>query len=319
MESLNNYLPMPAHVTSSEVTIIQWLKYYDEQNRIRGKSPSSHWIADVISSLNDYSETLASSTCRPQTSVNPTLANLTRDYLSGFVKYLMTTPTRRGTLPAKATVTNKLKCIRAALNMAIDEELLHDNPATRIKATSIGGRVSMREYLTIEEVKRLVATPCRCKILKHAFLFSCFCGLRISDIRALKWKNIVVDGARMRLEIAQHKTGEALYLPLNAQAAKWLPQRPANASSQDLVFNDLPKDPSRLLGEWAAAANIEKHVTYHVSRHTFATMELTMGADLYTTSKLLGHTSVTHTQIYAKIINSKKDEAVALLDKAFDE
>ena len=57
---------------------------------------------------------------------------------------------------------------------------------------------------------------------------------------------------------------------------------------------------------------------FHVSRHTFATMELTMGADIYTTSKLLGHTSVATTQIYAKVINSKKEEAVSLLDSAFE-
>jgi len=57
---------------------------------------------------------------------------------------------------------------------------------------------------------------------------------------------------------------------------------------------------------------------FHMARHTFATMELTMGADLYTTSKLLGHTEVRTTQIYAKIINKKKDEAVSLLDSAFE-
>ena len=56
----------------------------------------------------------------------------------------------------------------------------------------------------------------------------------------------------------------------------------------------------------------------HMRRHTFATMELTMGADLYTTSKLLGHTEVRTTQIYAKIINKKKDGAVSLLDSAFE-
>ena len=74
-----------------------------------------------------------------------------------------------------------------------------------------------------------------------------------------------------------------------------------------------------LPGAGSLAAGISKHVTYHVSRHTFATMELTMGADLYTTSKLLGHTEVRTTQIYAKIINKKKDEAVSLLDSAFEE
>ena len=57
---------------------------------------------------------------------------------------------------------------------------------------------------------------------------------------------------------------------------------------------------------------------FHVARHTFATMMLTLGADLYTVSKLLGHTSVRMTQVYAKIINQKKDEAVNLVNGLFD-
>lgn len=59
-------------------------------------------------------------------------------------------------------------------------------------------------------------------------------------------------------------------------------------------------------------------VFFHTSRHTFATMMLTLGADLYTTSKLLGHADVKMTQVYAKIINKKKDEAVNLVNGLFD-
>lgn len=59
-------------------------------------------------------------------------------------------------------------------------------------------------------------------------------------------------------------------------------------------------------------------ILFHVARHTFATMMLTLGADLYTVSKLLGHTSVRMTQVYAKIINQKKDEAVNLVNGLFD-
>ena len=58
-------------------------------------------------------------------------------------------------------------------------------------------------------------------------------------------------------------------------------------------------------------------ITFHTSRHSFATMMLTLGADLYTVSKLLGHSSVKHTQIYARIIDRKKDEAVNLADSVF--
>lgn len=59
-------------------------------------------------------------------------------------------------------------------------------------------------------------------------------------------------------------------------------------------------------------------VLFHTARHTFATMMLTLGADLYTTSKLLGHADVKMTQVYAKIINQKKDDAVNLVNGLFD-
>ena len=71
------------------------------------------------------------------------------------------------------------------------------------------------------------------------------------------------------------------------------------------------------LKEWVKAGNIEKKITFHCSRHTFATMMLTLGADLYTTSKLLGHTNVATTQIYSKIIDRKKVETVNLVDGPF--
>ena len=74
---------------------------------------------------------------------------------------------------------------------------------------------------------------------------------------------------------------------------------------------------NRILKIWAKNAGIKKDVCFHMSRHTFATMELTLGADLYVVSKLLGHTNVGTTQIYADIINKRRDEAVELIDNAF--
>lgn len=75
----------------------------------------------------------------------------------------------------------------------------------------------------------------------------------------------------------------------------------------------------KILTNWAALAGIKKHVTFHVSRHTFATMALTAGSDIYTISKLLGHSYVKTTQIYAKVVDRKKEEAVDLMSKLFGE
>ena len=83
------------------------------------------------------------------------------------------------------------------------------------------------------------------------------------------------------------KTKEPIYLPLSPEALKWMSERGG------------------------------KRCSYHTSRHTFATMMLTLGADLYTVSKLLGHADVKMTQVYAKIINKKKDEAVNLVNGLF--
>ena len=113
------------------------------------------------------------------------------------------------------------------------------------------------------------------------------------------------------------KTKAPIYLPLSPEALRWMPER-GNKSSQDNVF-DLPSAAAVnvLIKPWAKAAGINKHFTFHTARHTFATMMLTLGADIYTVSKLLGHTKVETTQIYAKIINKKKDDAVSLIDAAF--
>ena len=98
-----------------------------------------------------------------------------------------------------------------------------------------------------------------------------------------------------------------------------LPEK-GESTSDDYVFSNLVNygNVNENLKKWAEVANITKKITYHCRRHSFATMMLTLGADLYTMSKLLGHSNVKTTQIYAKIVDSKKVEAVNLVDNVFD-
>ena len=170
--------------------------------------------------------------------------------------------------------------------------------------------------MTIEEVRSLIATPMQNEVVKSAYLFSCFCGLRISDIIGLQWKDVFIDNGQCRLAVAMQKTKEPIYLPLSNEALKWMPER-GDKTADDHVF-DLPSAINQLIKPWAKAAGISKRFTFHTARHTFATMMLTLGADLYTVSKLLGHTSVKMTQVYAKIINQKKDDAVNLVNGLFN-
>ena len=154
--------------------------------------------------------------------------------------------------------------------------------------------------------------------MKQAYLFACSCGLRLGDLLAITWKDISHDGERTILATKIHKTKRPRFRPLGKQALRWKPERKEDSKDDDLIFHDLKANTlNEVLNEWAASAGINKNVTFHTSRHTFATTMLTLGADLYTVSKLLGHTSVRHTQIYARIVNKKKDDAVNLVDDVF--
>ena len=174
-----------------------------------------------------------------------------------------------------------------------------------------------RGYLEIDEVKKLMNTPCNDEQTKMAFLFACFCGLRLSDIKDLKWKDIKSGEDGTVVSKIQVKTQQSIIVPLSANALEWLPDR-GDSKGEDFVFT-LPSHFSinRSVKKWARDAEIEKNVTFHLSRHTFATTLLTLGADIYTTSKLMGHKNLRTTQIYAEVVNKKKVEAVNLMDKVF--
>ena len=175
-----------------------------------------------------------------------------------------------------------------------------------------------RGYLEIDEVKKLIEPPCNDEQIKMAFLFACFCGLRLSDVKDMKWKDIKfdADGGAVVSKV-QVKTRQSIVVPLSANALMWLPDR-GKAKDNEPVY-DLPTHftINRSVKKWAKDAQIEKNVTFHLSRHTFATTLLTLGADIYTTSKLLGHKNLRTTQIYAEVVSKKKAEAVNLMDSVF--
>lgn len=292
--------------TRAKMRLVDWLKIYSDRQVSRGKPGAKRWVRTMIYVLDGYAP-----------GKNATLAEIDKQWLNDFMLYLMNDyTTYKNTKMSKGTVDNYLRCLKAAFRAAVEEDILTSNPMYGFDRSHLKGTTYHREFLTVDEVKRLIETPCRRPDIKGAFLFSCFCGLRISDVKGLQWKNIIVDGEKTHIQITQYKTRRPLFLPLNKQALRWMPER-GNSRDEDYVFPPLSKNMT-VLDEWAKDAGISKHVTFHVSRHTFATMELTMGADLYTTSKLLGHSEVRTTQIYAKIVNSKKEEAVSLLDSAFD-
>ena len=268
-------------------------------------------------------------TCRALEQFAPRarLSDIDRDFCLRFMHFLQNDcrvyDNAKNDLISVRTAQQYYSIFVSTMNAAVRSGLITRNPNASIAANErIKASEVQRCYLTQEELQGIIEAEPKstgAANTKQAFLFSCFCGLRISDIKRLRWCDIKEADGQKRIEIVMQKTQEALYTPLSQQALAYLPAR-GNKTDTDNVFGNLATD-MRLnvhMLQLAAAAGINKHVTFHTARHTFATLLLTKGADIYTTSKLLGHTNITTTQIYAKIVDAKKQEAVNLLDKIFN-
>lgn len=237
------------------------------------------------------------------------LSQVDKKYVIGFIEYLQTTNLGQG---SQHRIYMLLSIV---LNSAVREDLIPENPARRIEPSLKPKEpLGNREFLTLSELQSLINTPCRHQLSKMAFIFACFTGLRISDVRSLKWSQIVPTSVGgMQIQKEQQKTKHIVTIPLSDNAIEWMPERRGN----EFVFDGLKATETvdRHLLTWAKEAGINKHVTFHVSRHTNATLLLTYGADLYTVSQLLGHTNIKTTQIYAKIIDDTKKKAVNLIPR----
>ena len=249
-----------------------------------------------------------------------------KEFLSEFTDFLRQMPkaSKYGVLKTGGRLSNNsvvsyYGTLRTAINRAYKEGIITVNPTKEFDfASKVRQEPSRREYLTLDELKTLINTECRHEIVKRAFLFSCLCGLRVSDIRKLRWCDLQRSGGRVPIEITMQKTKEPLYLPISDEALKWLPER-GEANGSDFIFPLTHEGTvNDTLQHWAKVAGITKHISFHVSRHTHATMMLTLGADLYTVSKLLGHKNIATTQIYAKIVDKKKEEAIGLIPNLTD-
>jgi integrase len=249
-----------------------------------------------------------------------TFKQIDKKYCEGFIEYLKTAQSKNY-LYSNPTLNEStqflyMKQFGTVLNSAIVDGLTTLNPFKQIpQENKPKKRHSDVCFLTIDEVNKLVATPTM-PIVKNAFLFSCFSGLRFSDVKGLTWGKLQSDNeGKTYINYIQKKTKKQEYLPLAQKAIQYLPPRPDKASDNDFVFN-MPSGQyaNNTLKAWAAAAGIDKKVTFHVARHTNATMLLSLDVPIETVSKILGHSEIKTTQIYAKVIDKNKRAAVDKLD-----
>lgn len=198
------------------------------------------------------------------------------------------------------TRNHYIAALRHIYDCAVREEILDRNPFRDIKKERI---VPAREFLSESEVRALVDAPCEIPVVKSAFLFSCFTGLRWGDLVALTRSNLQEN----YLVFRQKKTGipSRILIPEIVRELVSPGDRLFPLPSYDVM--------RRVLPQWIKAAGITKVITFHCARHTFATLQISLGTDIYVVSKMLGHSDVRTTQVYAKLVDQRRDDAMNLL------
>ena len=301
-------------IKQADILLADWLRKYSKESGISANTTASR--EKTLRHLEIHLKQSHQEHIR--------LSDVSKDFCRGFIAYLRSAKNQVSKEREENISQNTAYCyqhvLSASFNRAVSEGLLPKNPFTQLTSKEkISMAESDREFLTIDELKRLAEADCPNKAVKQAFMFSCFTGLRISDIRQLTSENIKksADDKGLYIDVVMQKTKRRVTVPLSKEALQWLPEAPTPGEP----YFKLPKATPALganIKKWCKNAGIEKHVTFHSSRHTFGTTMLTLGADLYTTSKLMGHADVSTTTVYAKIIDQKKVDSIHLLDNIFD-
>jgi len=303
----------------SRFSLLGWMKLMAKNARQmalgagRGQAGNAKSYMSALKHLGDYINCIGPGRIF-------TLQDVDKDFCRGFALHLGLAKNRFGGKLSPNSQFLYFSKFSAALSAAVRAGLIPSNPAALLdKGERPFFRQTERSYLTEEEVQTLINTPNTHSggDVARAFLFSCFCGLRWSDISSLVWADIRSRGTGLQIEKRMVKTREMLYLPLSSEAAYFLPEKTGKEPS-DLVFSLRSyASASIALKKWLSDAGILKPVTFHTARHTFATLLLSQKQDLYTVSKLLGHKSIKVTQIYAEVVDRKKRDAVNSLSGLF--
>lgn len=230
------------------------------------------------------------------------LKNITIEYAQDYKEFLLNQSFGNN---SASSYFNKFKaCMREAYKLGY----LQKNINYSVKA--IKEIEVEREFLTLKELQILAKTECINPQLKQACLFSALSGLRHSDIKKLKWSDVIFDSDKQEvtLHFRQKKTKGLQYLPISVEAFQLLGD-PKNEN--EFVFPDFKYSAhyNRHLYNWIAKAGITKNISFHNFRHTYATLQLKSGVDIYTVSKMLGHKNLSTTQIYAKVVDAEKRKA----------
>lgn len=293
----------------SEIKLTEWLKIYREKQEKKGIKDIGQ-IANLIDVVTELDPKVR-------------LCDIDKNFCYKFLEYIQfsyiskkgKTKQKKGEHLKAVSAKNYERVMIGALNCAVRAEYIDKNPFMHItKEERIKVPESTRVYLTEEEFSKMKNAEWTNPIAKNIFVFCCYSGMRISDIRNLTWNNVVRDGYLVRIEKQIKKTQKTISIPLCSAAINLLPHK-GSKKGCDKVFPDISSSAlNNNIQKVAKQVGIDKAVGIHTARHTFATLLLTKDANINTIKELMGHSDIKTTMIYAKVIDKTKQKAVDLLD-----
>jgi len=291
------------------ITMQEWLDEYSrrmENERDVSTATKSQTLA-VKSIIEEYLASIKKK--------NIKLAMFGKKELRDFLIFLRNYKGERVDHFSANTLMTYQQRIIAILNVALHDGLIERNPIDLIEDEEKFEKPrSNKDGLTVEEVMKIASTKHSNNQVRLGFLFACFTGLRLGDVRSLKWSEVIDMGTYKAIIKEQGKTKKPIVIPLCNTALLFMPE----PQDDEYVFH-LPKYTwlNNSLTRIMKAAGIERNVSFHTSRHTFATLTQSVCQNIKVVSNLLGHKSVETTQRYAGVLDEKRTEVVNKLGSAF--
>lgn len=233
---------------------------------------------------------------------------LTKDMMVDFTEYLQSRSKGEGAHSIYAR-------FKKVVAYALEHDVISKNPCHNI-SIKIDENILTKDVLSVDEVKILASTHHKKEnpIIRRAFLLCCMAGLRYCDVKDLTFANVDYSNKLLKFEQNKtkgHSTKSGVVIPLNDSLLRLI-GTPSKGLNRDSLIFPLPSYHACLyaLQRWVKAAGINKHITWHCSRHSFAVNILNNGANIKTVASLLGHSGLKHTEKYTRAVDKLKEDAI---------
>ena len=282
--------------TAKKASITIWMQTYVDAYAKKDKR-------NMQGVLNRFIEFL-----KKQRKSDLTFGNLTPLVIEDFIDYLQVKSTGEG---AKSYYNRFKKMLKNAFRKNLLKENIIDKVERKVK-----GKAKKKDTLTLEEITLLAGTPTESREVKRAALFSTVTGLAWIDVKQLTWNKIKLESRQLEIVRAKLKEENTTFtIPLNDTAIKLL----GKAGNPKANVFELPtaNGCNKTLKAWVNRAGIEKKITWHNLRHSYGTNLIFNEVDIFTTSKLLMHSSTAQTMRYVQAAEELKQKGTDKLNFDF--